>query len=66
MLPAGGNTHQGGALVAQRVKNQTSIHEEGGSIPGLAQRGKDLALLQAAALSQMQPRPGAAKAVAVV
>ena len=32
---------------AQRVKNQTSIHEDTGLTPGLAQWVKDLALLQA-------------------
>ena len=35
--------------MAQRVKNPTSIPEEVGSMPGLAQRVKDLALPQAAA-----------------
>ena len=35
--------------VAQQVRNPTSIREDVGSIPGLAQWAKDLALLQAAA-----------------
>ena len=35
-------------FVAQQVKNQTSIHEDPGSIPGLTQLVKDLALPQAA------------------
>jgi len=34
--------------VAQQVKNWTSIHEDAAWIPGLAQRLKDLVLLQAA------------------
>ena len=31
-------------IVAQRVKNPTSIHEDSGSVPGLTQWVKDLTL----------------------
>ena len=36
-------------VVAQGVKNPAGIHEDAGSIPGRAQRFKDLVLPQAAA-----------------
>ena len=35
-------------VVAQRVENPNSIHEDEGLIPGLAQWVKDLVLLQVA------------------
>ena len=40
-------TKRGVPLVAQWVKNQHSVGEDQGSIPGLAQWVKDLALPQA-------------------
>ena len=41
------NRFAGVPIVAQLVKNATSLHEDEGLIPGLAQRVKDLVLLQA-------------------
>ena len=38
---------QGVPIVVQQLKNSTSIHEYVGSVPGLDQWVKDLALLQA-------------------
>ena len=38
------NVEIGVPLVAQQLTNLTSIHEDSGSIPGLAQWVKDLAL----------------------
>ena len=43
------NTQWGTPIVAQEVKNLTSIHEDASSIPGLAQGVKDPTLPQAAA-----------------
>ena len=50
-------------IVAQWVKNPTSIHEDVGLIPGLAQRIKDL-VFKLPHRSQMQLKSGSAVAVA--
>ena len=49
------------SIVAQRVKNLTSIHEDVGLIPGLIQWVKDLALWH-----RSQMKRGSGVAVAVV
>ena len=41
-------SERGVPIVAQRVKNPTSTHEDAGSIPGLTQWVEDLALPQVA------------------
>ena len=43
-----------GPFLAQRVKNPTSIYENAGSIPGLAQWAKDLVLLQAVVYNSLK------------
>ena len=41
-------------FLAQWVKNPTSIYENAGSIPGLAQWAKDLVLLQAVVYNSLK------------
>ena len=50
--------------MAQQVKNPTSVHEDVGSFPGLAQWVKDLVWPQAAVQVQMRLGPGVAVSMA--
>ena len=50
-------------IVAQQVKNMTSVHEDSGSTPGLTQWVKDPELLWLWCRSQMQLRSGVAVAL---
>ena len=54
----------GGPVVVQQVKNQTSIHEDAGSILDLTWWIMDLALPQAVCRSQLQLESGIALVVA--
>ena len=49
--------------MARQVKSPTSVHEEAGLIPGLAQWVEDLVLLQLKCRSQTQLGSGVAMAV---
>ena len=57
------NHFYGVPIVAHRIKNPTSVHEDVGSIPGLSLWVRDLVLSQVQCRSQTQLGSGIAVAV---